>query len=442
MKFVLTSILSLLIAVSAFGETLTDSIKVSFAAGSWLFDPMLSDNRKSMDDFLSIVRGASKEDNIEKLVISGFTSPEGSSDSNYKLAAQRCNEIANLIMQDTGLESKFIQKKAEGVAWSQLRRLVAENPNVPAQKKVLDILDNTPLWVYNSTGQIVDGRKKRLMEVGGGSAWKWMNEHLFPELRNAIAVVIYIKKPQEEILQPAESITSELSELPDLPEETEPLDESTISDEPDMSDLTAESEEPIDSIIPMEPKHFYMSVKTNMLYDALLVPNLGAEFYVGKHISLYGEWMYAWWDSNRKHRYWRTYGGNIGLRWWLGKKAKAKPLTGHHIGVYGGTLIFDFEWGNTGYMGGKPGGTLWDRCLINAGIEYGYSHPIGKRFNIDFSIGIGYLGGNYIKYYPFDNEYYRQKEYKMRYFGPTKAEISLVWLIGRGNTNKKKGGDE
>lgn len=100
-------------------------------------------------------------------------------------------------------------------------------------------------------------------------------------------------------------------------------------------------------------------------------------------------------------------------------------------------------------MGGKPGGALWDRCLVNSGIEYGYSLPVSTHFNIDFSIGLGYLGGNYIKYYPFDNDYYSEKEYKMRYFGPTKAEISLIWLIGRGNVNTKsgnvsnrKGGDE
>ncbi|MDE5871278.1 MAG: DUF3575 domain-containing protein [Muribaculaceae bacterium] len=185
---------------------------------------------------------------------------------------------------------------------------------------------------------------------------------------------------------------------------------------------------------------FHMDIRTNMLYDALLVPNLGAEFYLGKNISLYGEWMYAWWDNDRRHHFWRIYGGDLGLRWWFGRKAHSKPLTGHHLGVYGSILTFDFELGDTGYLGGKPGGTLWDRWLVNTGIEYGYSLPVGKRINIDFSIGIGYMGGNYIKYYPFDNDYYYDKEYHMHYIGPTKAEISLVWLIGRGNANRRKGG--
>ena len=190
-----------------------------------------------------------------------------------------------------------------------------------------------------------------------------------------------------------------------------------------------------------EKQPFYMAIKSNMLYDAALTPNIGVEFYLGSNFSLYGEWMYSWWDSDHNHIYWRNYGGDLGVRWWFGRKAKEKPLTGHHIGLYGGVVTFDYEMGDTGYMGGMPGGTLLDRCLVNAGFEYGYSLPVAKRINIDFSIGLGCLAGRYIKYFPFDNDYFKEKEYKMRFFGPTKAEISLVWLIGRGNFNKKKGGD-
>lgn len=194
--------------------------------------------------------------------------------------------------------------------------------------------------------------------------------------------------------------------------------------------------------IPAKSPGFIMAAKTNMLYDAALVPNIGAEFYLGKDLSVTGEWMYAWWDSYNRHRYWRVYGGDLGLRWWFGRKAHEKPLTGHHLGIFAGALTFDFELGDYGYMGGKPGGTLWDRCLVHSGIEYGYSLPITRRLNIDFSIALGFLGGNYIKYFPFDNEYFKQKEYKMRFVGPTKAEVSLVWLIGRGNANNRKGGAE
>ena len=39
-----------------------------------------------------------------------------------------------------------------------------------------------------------------------------------------------------------------------------------------------------------------------------------------------------------------------------------------------------------------------------------------------------------------DNCYVWQATKERHWFGPTKAEISLVWLIGRGNFNKGKGG--
>ena len=41
---------------------------------------------------------------------------------------------------------------------------------------------------------------------------------------------------------------------------------------------------------------------------------------------------------------------------------------------------------------------------------------------------------------PLDGHYVWQTTKKRRWFGPTKAGISLVWLIGRGNYNEKKGG--
>ena len=40
---------------------------------------------------------------------------------------------------------------------------------------------------------------------------------------------------------------------------------------------------------------FYMSIKTNMLYDLAAVPNIGAEFYLGGNFSVFGNWNYAWW---------------------------------------------------------------------------------------------------------------------------------------------------
>jgi hypothetical protein len=188
------------------------------------------------------------------------------------------------------------------------------------------------------------------------------------------------------------------------------------------------------------PKKFYMSLQTNMLYDIMAVPNIGLEFYLGKGFSIDTNWMYAWWHSDPANFYWRTYGGDIAARYWFGRKAKEKPLTGHHIGLYGQMLTYDFALGGRGQIGGVSKGTLWDKANFGVGLEYGYSLPIATRLNLDFNIGLGYFWGEYQEYIPQDNCYVWQSTKYRRWIGPTKAEISLVYLIGRYNFNRGKGG--
>jgi hypothetical protein len=67
--------------------------------------------------------------------------------------------------------------------------------------------------------------------------------------------------------------------------------------------------------------------------------------------------------------------------------------------------------------------------------------PIGRRLNLDFSIGLGFQDGEYKEYLPMDDHYVWQATHKRHWWGPTKAEISLVWLLGHGK-GKKGGADE
>lgn len=175
----------------------------------------------------------------------------------------------------------------------------------------------------------------------------------------------------------------------------------------------------------------YIGLKTNMLYDALLIPTLGADIHVGRRLSVSGQWSYAWWSRDRRHRYWRYYGGDLGIRWWFGRQARVKPLSGHHVGVYAQIFTYDFETGGRGEMGAK--------FNYGGGVEYGFSLPLRRRLSIDFSIGVGYIGGRYYDYKPIDGHYVWQATRNRRWVGPTKAEISIVWLIGCGNYNVKGG---
>lgn len=348
----------------------------------------------------------------------GSASPEGSIALNRRLAAKRRAALEDYVRRRVELPDSLVRRIDNVIAWERLTRLV-EQSDVAGREEVLDVLRNEPEFTFDRRGALVDSRKKHLMDLHGGRGWHYMLRHFYPELRNASAVIITVR----EVVSPVEP---------------EPVAEVDI--------VTPPPPAPVDTVVPapvVEPepkKPFYMAVKTNMLYDLLAVPNLGVEFYLGKGWSVSGNWIYGWWKSDSRHRFWRVYGGELAVRKWFGRQADAKPLTGHHLGLYGQIFTYDFEWGGKGYLGGKPGETLWDSPNYAAGVEYGYSLPIARRLNLDFALGVGYWGGKYYKYIPRDGHYVWQATRNRHWFGPTKAVVSLVWLIGRGNTNSTKGG--
>ncbi len=185
------------------------------------------------------------------------------------------------------------------------------------------------------------------------------------------------------------------------------------------------------------PDGFHMGIKTNLLYDVLCVPNLGFEFYLAQGWSIGLSYAHAWWSIQERDFFYRYYGGEMAIRKYFGK-ASTQALSGHHIGLYGQYFTYDFELGGKGYMGGLPGGKIFDEPSYSIGLEYGYSLPVTPHLNFDFVIGVGYQGGKYYEYEAIDGCYVWQATKQRRYFGPTKAEISLVWNIGNKGDKKEK----
>lgn len=180
-----------------------------------------------------------------------------------------------------------------------------------------------------------------------------------------------------------------------------------------------------DSCKTQQNQRLHWALRTNLLYDAVLIPNVGAEYAFGERYSVAANIMYTWLKNDSRHRYWRVFSTDVEARYWLGSEEKCHQLSGHHIGIYGAIYRYDFEFGGKGEMGNFNYG---------GGISYGYSLPIGKVLNLDFSLGIGYIGGKYKEYKPIDTHYVWQGDWNRNFFGPTKAEVTLVWHI---NKNKK-----
>ena len=176
-----------------------------------------------------------------------------------------------------------------------------------------------------------------------------------------------------------------------------------------------------------------LALKTNLLFDAALMPNVEIEVPVGKRWSVNGEYAFPWWQFDRGKYCMQVLMGGLEGRYWLGSSKSREDrevLTGHFLGLYAGGGKYDLQWGEKGYQG---------EFFIAAGVSYGWATRIARHLHLEFNIGIGLLRTDYRHYHARDN--YQtllwQENGKYTWFGPTKAKISLVWLLNR---RVKKGG--
>ena len=418
-RFIAFIFLALAVQTAAAQENDKKEVCIGFRVGSSLLDPKFENNEANLNDVIQFLNEVRNDTTIEltQVTFCGSASPEGGNKLNRNLAKRRCANMEQYVRQRIMLPEDIIKRQEWSDAWQKLA-IYVENSDMPNKKDVLHELLETPEYTYNKYGALVDSRKKRLMDMNYGRTWNYMLDKFFPSVRNASAILVTIRKKNEPAPEP----------------QPEP-----VVEEPKQPEPVVQPEPIVDTKQPA-----YFAIKTNMLYDALLVPNVGVEFSLGKRWSVAADWMYGWWSRNKSHRYWRVYGGGLTVRKYFGAKAAEKPLQGHHIGINAQMLTYDIEFGGKGYMGGKPGGTLWDRMNYTIGAEYGYSMPVARRLNIDFSLAAGYMGGRYYEYTPLDGHYVWQATKNRKWIGPTKVEVSLVWLLGHGNynTKTKKGGEK
>lgn len=179
-----------------------------------------------------------------------------------------------------------------------------------------------------------------------------------------------------------------------------------------------------------------MFVTTNMLYDAAMTPNIGLGIKIADRFTVQADWMFARWNNREKRRYWRIYGGDLEVRYRVGRNIKGSPLGGHYIGVYGSLACYDFQAGR------RHTGILSDKYNYAVVLSYTYSLPISRHLNIDFNLGVGYLWGRYKKHIPIDDCDVWLSTHKLDWVGPTRIGVTLVWLAGGSVKNNRKGGDQ
>ncbi len=374
------------------------------------FDTLYMSNLQSLEKLDKILYYKGKLLDIDTLKVSATSSPEGNYNYNLRLAKLRALSFKEVLNKRYNFsDSTVIETNSYVTSWDKLGAMIEGGNKIPMENSVLDIInsDNT----HNVIGW-------KLKKVGNGRPWRYINVYYLPYLRNnAFYIDIKVK---EAIIKNIKAV-----EKAALLRDTIKHKSDTIIKEDTVATPITQHK--------VERRNLF-AIKTNLLFDALTLINLELEVPIGKRWSIAGEWIFPWWtwdndQADSKRNRIQMLNGNLEGRYWFGKREKRPQMTGWFAGVYVGGGLYDFEYKAKGYQG---------EAFIMAGLSGGYAHTINKKgsLRMEYSLGIGYVETNY-KYYEscFNLEHMwhaiRREDGRYSYIGPTRAKVSLVWMLNR-----------
>lgn len=401
-------------------------IQVFFRKGYSTFDPSYKNNGTRIRNFIEQIEQWRNRNSLHTdfLKIHGAASPEGDRKCNERLSRKRALHLRNYITAHSSLPDSVFTITGIGVNWKGLRSM-AEASRMPYKKEILAILNDTL-----PDGTFPTNTNLRLQAVAGGKAWQYMYRHFFPALRSTSFYMEYVTHLPTPVVAADQADTTGTetdtlsTEVPGTDESIQP-DGTTARDDGHVflhgtpTDNQTNMQDALSS-----PKRF--ALKTNLLYDALLMPNIELEWLINPRWSISLDADMAWWKNDPKHKYYQMLILSPECRYWF---KTFKPWHGHYAGLMAGGCLYDLENRKTGYQG--EGGFV--------GITYGFMWPIARNFSFDTEIGVGYLYSRFEEYKPQDGHYIYQRTRDLHYAGPLKLKFSFVWRFGN-ISPKQKGG--
>ena len=179
-----------------------------------------------------------------------------------------------------------------------------------------------------------------------------------------------------------------------------------------------------------------VGLKTNALYWATATPNLGVEVGMGNRFSFYIEGGYNPWtfdqskEVNKKMKHFLV---SPEVRYWF-----CESFNGHFIGINGNYSQFNvsaipvpnvfFDIMAPSHEVGDPKTTRNQGWAAGAGITYGYQCILGKRWNLEATLGLGYW---YTVYDQFESRKCGlfQNTIERHMVGPTRCGLSFIYLF-------------
>lgn len=341
---------------------------------------------------------------IVEINITGSASPEGKLSFNRYLAKKRANNLYRLVCDNTIVPDSIVRVNVVDEEWGGVYKALRDMGSTA--------LIDSALFIISAEADL-DVREKKIRSLDRGRLWRKMDKEIFPALRTSGLTVfakdLTVKSLPEysRHLPLAGQFGGETIALPDTL-----LRESYLS----LAGTQAVGGRQI-------------LIKTNALaIAALLVANIGVEVELARKWSINIPVYYSPYDLFKETRKCRVLAFQPELRYWLDRFGQ-RHFFGLHCHV---AAAFNVALNDKRFQDDKS-------PLYGAGIDYGYSLPLGraKRFGVDFSVGVGFADYSYETY---ENVGIAEGRLigngKKRYWGLTNAGVSFYYKFAV-NTKKR-----
>lgn len=389
---------------------------------------------------------------LVKMVFRGTASPEGAVQVNTVLGQRRAQALYDFVTQRMTYhmaDSLFIiDNSIEDYASLCLMMRRAADPDYELVQSLCNQYgDNLPVM------------KSKLQTARNGQLWQRLFRTYFPQLRTARFVMVLRKA----------------HEANDANVANEAHETARETSETSMPSATNEHCEPL-----VLPRCEFLSIKTNLLLDAAYVPgydrwcpipNVAIEYYPKSgHFTFGASFDMPWWQDYDAHKYFQLRNYQLETRYYLkahraheanethkahgankanGAHEANKPaFSGFYLQAYAHAGIFGICFdANRGWVGEGAG----------AGLGLGYVVPLSRNghWRLELGLQAGFFRCKYdpyqyenpvnpayhddLYYYKWTQkpEFFKKRQYRWNWLGPTRVGITLSYDLLYRRINKK-----
>lgn len=356
-------------------------------------------NKSELKRLDYLIQGVNKKC-IDSIQIISSTSPDGSLSYNELLAKKRSNSIVNYLKwKYPEITFSKLSISERNYRWEDLKAQLEADNSTLYRDEILTVLNYTT----NS-----DNIMSLLKKIDRGKGFNYLSEKYLNSLRNSTSIIFYKKTPgyvnQAEIVEP-------------------------YFEKRDFQ-IDSYYKPPIQGS--KEGEYTYpLAIKTNLLFDVATALNVELEIPIARQWSVAAEWIFPWWYLKKDKWSMHIMYGNLEARYWFDnnlrsdyyyklKHKQRNSMQGWFMGVYAGGGIYDLLWKEEGVKG---------NVYLSTGLTGGYVLPLNRKMAIEFSLGVGYLRTNYERFVPKRNCLVWQRNESLKWFGPTRAKVSLIWKL-------------